>query len=427
MKLTLARTLQKKYSDFINSTTEVKRRGFQSAILFSAWIGALGLNFLGSILTTRILGPSMYGDYKFIQTIWLLLTILSTIGFLQSGSRVLLLETNPISAKQIVGVVLLLALIMGILVGLVTVILAYPIDYFFHTHVAAMIITLAPFIIGMTSRDSLLLILQSTNQIALMSALEFFPSLFYVVSLYIASRILSVTTGITLAIQQITLLLTVSIIVILLKPRIGSFRYYWQKIKEENIKYGFPIYTGTLATTATAYINRLSISYWVNNTAIGFFSLASTITEPLRLIPNAAAISSFKTFSEQNKISKKILWFSIISSFIAMIAALFLIDPMLALFYPKGFSSVGPIAKILVFGAIAQGFGDFINRFLGAHGKGNKLRNIAYLVGIVNVAGLIFLTPFLGVNGVVITTVLAAVSYFIFTLITYKRLFVQLK
>ena len=422
MNLTLAKNyIHKIYFKIVNSSSEVKSRGYQSIILFSAWIGALGLNFLGSVLTTKLLGPSLYGDYKFVQTLWALLTILSTLGFVQSGSRVILLETNPTNAKKIIGVVLVLALIMGIVVGLFTLIIANPVDRFFHTHVALIIMALSPLIIGLTLRDALLLILQSTNQITLMAALEFFPSFLYIFCLYGVSKMLSITTGITLAIQQMTILGTVIVIILVVKPHIGSFWFYIQKIREENKKYGFPIYMGILATTATSYINRLSISYWVDNTAIGFFSLASTITEPLRLIPNAAAISSFKSFSIQEKISKKILWFAIISSLFCLVAALLLIDPVLKLFYSKGFSSVGPMAKILVFGAIAQGFGDFINRFLGAHGKGKNLRNVAYLVGIINVLGFIFLTPFLGVNGVVITTVIACLSNFIFMFISYKR------
>ena len=385
----------------------------------------MGLNFLGSILTTRILGPASYGDYKFVQTVWMLLTLLSTFGLIQSGSRVILLETEAFSAKKAVGAVLVLALIMGFLVGLLTVILAYPIDFLFHTQVALIIIALAPLIIGTTLRDALVLILQSTNQITLLAALEFFPSIFYVIGLYVISKMVIINAMITLAIQQVSFLGIVLIIVLFLQPRLGSFRHYLKKIKEENKKFGFPIYMGLIATYATSYINRLSISYWVDNTAIGFFSLASTISEPLKLIPNAAAISSFKSFARQEKISKNIFWFTIITSSLALPAALLLIDPLLAWFYPKGFASVGPMAKLLAVGAIAQGFGDFYNRFLGAHGKGEYLRNVAYLVGIVNVLGFVFLTPFLGINGAVITAVLAGVANVTFMLITYRKFLQQ--
>jgi O-antigen/teichoic acid export membrane protein len=231
----------------------------------------------------------------------------------------------------------------------------------------------------------------------------------------------TINSLITLAIQQTTVLGTVLVIIFFLRPQIGSFRHYFQKIRDENKKFGFPIYMGVVATYATSYINRLSISYWVDNTAIGFFSLASTITQPLQLIPNAAAISSFKSFARQPRISKNIFWFTIITSSLALPAALLLIDPLLAWFYPKGFSSVGPMAKALAFGAIAQGFGDFYNRFLGAHGKGEFLRNVAYLVGIVNILGFLFLTPSLGINGAVMTTVIAGLANVAFMMIAYRK------
>ena len=414
------------YSYFIAKSFDVRSRGFQSLVLFCAWIGAMGFNFLVSLLTTRILGPALFGDLRFIQTVWMLLTLLATFGFLQSGSRVLLLETNPTYAKQVVGVVLVLALIMGILVGLVIALIAHPVDYFFHTHLASIMLSLAPLIIGIPLRDALLLILQSTNQIILLAALEFFPSLFYMVGLYIISKMTVINTVIILAIQQISLLGVVLVIIFVVQPRIGSFRHYLRKILEVNRGFGFPIYTGLIATFATSYLNRLSISLWVNNTAIGFFSLASTIVEPLRLLPNAAAISSFKSFSNQEKISKKAFWFTLTLSFFTLVAAWLFIDPLLSWFYPKGFSSVGPMARILALAALAQGLGDFYNRFLGAHGKGKNLRNVAYIVGIVNLMGIILITPFLGVNGVVITTVLAGLSNITFMFIVYKKYTVEL-
>jgi O-antigen/teichoic acid export membrane protein len=282
-------------------------------------------------------------------------------------------------------------------------------------------ITLSPLIIGTTLRDALVLILQSTNQITLLAAIEFLPSVFYLAALYSISKMTTINSGITLALQQASFLAAVFVIIFFLRPRIGSFRHYFQKIREENKKFGFPVYMGLLATYATSYINRLSISYWVDNTAIGFFSLAATISEPLKLIPNAAAISSFKSFAKQEKISRNIFLFTIISSSLALPAALLAIDPLLSWFYPKGFAAVGSMAKMLAVGAFAQGFGDFYNRFLGAHGKGKSLRNVAYLVGLVNIFGVMFLTPFFGINGAVFTTVLAGLANVTFMFITYRR------
>jgi O-antigen/teichoic acid export membrane protein len=303
MKLKLPKIdIRKLIRDNFNSSSEVKNRGFQSMILFSAWVGAMGLNLLGSILTTRILGPASYGDYKFVQTLWAFLNVLISFGFLQSGGRVILLEKEPTAVKQAIGVVLVLALTMGFALGIITLIIAYPVDLLFHTKVALILITLSPLVIGFTLSDALELILQSTNQINLLAALEIFPSVLYVVCVYTISKLTLLNAGITLAIQLVTYVGVIFMIIILLKPRIGMFRDYIKKIREQNKKYGFPIYTGSIATLATTYINRLSISYWVGNTSMGFFSLASTITDPLKFIPNAAGISSFKSFEKQDKI-----------------------------------------------------------------------------------------------------------------------------
>lgn len=406
---------------YSNSLPDFRSRGFQSLVLFSSLIGSMGLSFIGSILTSNILGPAHYGDMKFIQTIWLLLSLVCTFGLFQSGSRVLLLETNESFAKQIIGVILLLALIMGISIGLITAIIAYPIDLFFHTDIASIILIASPLIIGIPLRDAMYLILQSTNQIFLLSGLSFSPPLLYLIGVFVLSKFIILSTGMILAIQQVSLIGVVLVVIVIIRPKVGSFRNLLQKIKEENKRFGFPIYTGSLANTATSYINSLAISYWVDNAAIGFFSLASTLTEPLKLIPNAVATSSYKSFLSQKKVSKKLLGFTLMASSGSFIVAWWFFGRPLSWFYTAGFSTVGSMARVIALGSITFGFGDIFNRFLGAHGLGEKVRNVAYINGLVNGMGFLFLTPFIGVNGAVVTSVLGSFAYLIFMFLSYKR------
>jgi O-antigen/teichoic acid export membrane protein len=414
------RSVTKWYTDLPDSSG-LRKQGFQSLILFGSLIGAMGLSFLGSILTSRILGPARYGDLKFIQTLWLLLSLLCTFGLFQSGSRVLLLETEQSSAKQIIGMILLMALIMGAAIGLITALLAYPIDLFFHTNVASIVLILSPLIVGIPLRDAIYLILQSTNQIALLSGFSLSPPLFYLLGVLVMSRFIALSTGMILVIQQISLLGVVLVVILILRPKVGSFRDLLQKIKQENKTFGFPIYTGSLANSATSYINTLAISYWVDNTAIGFFSLASTLTEPLKLIPNAVATASYKSFLSQKKVSGMLLGGTCIASLGSFMAAWWFFGEPLSWFYSEGFSSVGSIARVISVGAIVFGFGDIFNRFLGAHGLGETVRNVAYINGMVNVLGILFLTPFLGIQGAIITAVLGSVAYLIFMYISYKK------
>jgi O-antigen/teichoic acid export membrane protein len=279
----------------------------------------------------------------------------------------------------------------------------------------------SPFIIGIPLRDAMYLILQSTNQITLLSGLSFSPPLFYLAAVFVMSRFMVLDAGMILAIQQVTLMAVLLVVIIIVRPTVGSVPAILQKIKEENKRFGFPIYAGSLANTATSYINSLAISYWVNNTAIGFFSLASTLTEPLKLIPNAAATSSYKSFSYQKKVSKRLLGVTLLASLGSFVAAWWFFGGPLSWFYSAGFSTVGSMARVIAVGAIAFGFGDIFNRFLGAHGLGEKVRNVAYINGMVNVLGFLFLTPFIGVNGAVITSVLGSFAYLIFMFFSYKR------
>jgi O-antigen/teichoic acid export membrane protein len=402
-------------------SASLRKQSFQSLTLFSSLIGAMGLSFIGSIVTSRILGPAHYGDLKFIQTLWLLLSLLCTFGLFQSGSRVLLLEAEQPSAKQIIGVILLMALVMGAAIGVITALLAYPIDLFFHTNVASIVLLLSPLIIGIPLRDAIYLILQSTNQIALLSGFSLSQPLFYLLGVFTLSRFITLSTGMILAIQQISLLGVALVVILILRPKVGSLRALLQKIKRENKTFGFPIYTGSLANSATSYINTLAISYWVDNTAIGFFSLASTLTEPLKLIPNAVATASYKSFLSQKRVPGMLLGGTCIASLGAFIAAWWFFGEPLSWFYSSGFSSVGSIARVIAVGSIVFGFGDIFNRYLGAHGLGETVRNVAYINGLVNILGILFLTPFMGIQGAIITSVLGSFAYLIFMYKSYKK------
>ena len=61
----------------------------------------------------------------------------------------------------------------------------------------------------------------------------------------------------------------------------------------------------------------------------------------------------------------------------------------------------------MAIGQVLHGFGDFVNRFLGAHGKGKELRNGAFVVGTFIIAGSLTLIPTFGALGAIFTKVIA--------------------
>lgn len=393
----------------------------QPIILFSSMALSMGITFISSIITARMLGPVNYGDLKFIQTVWALLSLLITFGYFYSGSRVLVLENDAEKCREISGMILMVAVIMGIILAWVDVLIAFPLDYIFHTNVAVTMAQMAPLILVFPLAVALPLILQGVNKIYLLAVFSVAPTILYLGCILVLSRMALITTSSVLISQQLTTLVVAVIIIWFMKPSFRSFRYWWGELQNHNKTYGGPVYRGSLANVASDYINRLAISYWVNNTAVGYFSLASSLSEPLKLIPSAVATSSFRSFAKQTKISRKVILATVFSSAAALALAFLFFGKPLSWVYTTKFAAVGPMARVVMFAAIINGFGDFINRFLGAHGKGKSLRNAAYLVGFINAIGFFLLVPPFGAWGAILTTLIAGVVYFLHMYRSYYK------
>ncbi|MDA8219208.1 MAG: hypothetical protein M0Z94_16510, partial [Dehalococcoidales bacterium] len=227
-------------------------------------------------------------------------------------------------------------------------------------------------------------------------------------------------TAVLLA-QQLAIVLCVLPLVAALKPRLHSFRQWWEAAGLENRGYGWPTYVGSLAGVASEQVNRLAIAFWLDNTAVGYYGLAMNLTQPLKLIPAAVATSFFREFARVSRMPPKVLALTAGACVGSLPLALVAFGSPLEVVYSRGFSGVGPMAQVAAFGAVLFGLGDLFNRFLGAHGEGRTLRDVAFLVGAVNSGGFFLLVPFWGAWGAVATAVAAGAVYLLFMLVSYNR------
>jgi O-antigen/teichoic acid export membrane protein len=160
-----------------------------------------------------------------------------------------------------------------------------------------------------------------------------------------------------------------------LKKRIFEIYIY-------NKSFGFNVYIGSVVALGFGQLTGILISYFgIDNSGVGFYSLALTFTLPLSLIPNTIATTHYKDFSSAKQIPKKLLYITIGLSLFSIIALWIIVPPFITYFYGEEFLSVVKLNFIVSFGVIAHGFGDFYNRFLGANGQGRSLRNSSFFVG----------------------------------------------
>ena len=172
------------------------------------------------------------------------------------------------------------------------------------------------------------------------------------------------------------------------------------------------MYFGSLFNVGFGQLGGLLIGYFaIDNSGVGFYSLALTISEPLSFIPNVIATTHYKEFSVRNKISNRLILITVAVTLSALALNWILVGPFVKYFYGPEFYPVITLTYIVSFGIILNGFGDFFNRFLGAHGHGKALRNSAIIVGLCIMVFNIIFIPLLGAKGAAFTLICSALVY----------------
>lgn len=100
----------------INTNFILSKEKKQVLLLYGSSIIGVALGILNSVINTRALIPSEYGDYRYIQNIIDFVTSLLLFGYFTSGSRLLALSKTEQQSRDIRGAMcLILSIAIGIL------------------------------------------------------------------------------------------------------------------------------------------------------------------------------------------------------------------------------------------------------------------------------------------------------------------------
>lgn len=389
----------------------------QIVSLYGATIVTLVFGVGISIFTTRLLGPDKFGDFKFFQMVLDLFTVIFSFGVFNSIARLLAHENNESNIKKIYGTNFLIVIALGLSGILSIIVFSFFQGQLFDNDLNLLFRYFSVLFLFLLLNNSLIQILQGSNSIGLLSLLKIIPSsIFLICLLFVNSLNLELTVSLFYGAMGIAVLF----LYFKIKPCFANYKSTFQNILKENKQFGFKIYTGSLANVATANLASLLIAYYLNNKMVGFFALSITICTPLLMIPSIVGTTLFKKFANASKIDAKVLWLTGGLAFVSYIAFYFLIEPTVHLLYPTGFTDVIYYSRIIAFGSILHGFGDLFNRFLYAKGRGNLIRNGAFVVGLVNVFGYYFLIKYFGIQGALTTKIVAGAVYFLLMVIGYR-------
>ena len=404
----------------------------QVAGLLSVNILSIPLSIITSIIITRFLGSTGYGNFKFILNLFTLAVVVFTFGFFQAGNRALVLNSEPQKARELFGAELLITMVLFLFMAIFFSGYAFLDNNINEKGLRTVMLLVIPFSWTFLMSKYFEVLFQADNRIRLLAKARLYPQLIYFVLILAIYYFIFNYSGDRLKLvlgSYFTGNIIIAIFIILkLNPSLRNFRERAKEILHYNKTFGFSVYLGSVFAVGFSQLTGVLISYFSSdNSGVGYYSLAMTIAAPLAFIPNVIATTHYKDFSVSNKIPGKLLKITVGISLAALIAANILVAPFIKIFYGDEFLPVIRLTYVVSFGIIMNGLADFFNRFLGSHGKGKALRNSAFIVGLSVLILNVSLIPLFGEKGAAWTTFFSGIIYFVCMYLYYRSLIRELR
>ncbi len=411
----------KNFKDILN-TLQVK----QILGLFSVNILSIPLGIITSILVTRYLGAQLYGDYKFISSIFSFAILVITFGFYQAGNRAIVLSNEEKKTQEYFGAELIISIALFVLMSIGLVIYAFFDSNIAEKGLVKILLYTIPFGGIYLIQRLLETTLLACNKIKILGLIRFLPKIGYLLFSLLAYFYLIGDHINKLLVILFVYLLTQAIVYLWalyqLRVKFSNFKLRFSEIWEYNKSFGFNVYVGSLFAVGFNALTEVLISYFgIDNTGVGYYSLALHFATPLAFIPNTIATTHYKKFASQTKISSKLIWITIVFCAFALIGLRLILSPFISYFYGEDFLPVIPICMVASFGVLIYGMADFFNRYLGANGQGKALRNASFIVGGSLLLMNLFLIPKYGAYGAAYTKVIAGGVYLVNMLFYYFK------
>lgn len=395
----------------------------QVILLYSCTIIGIFLGVLVSIVNTRFLEPSSYGDVRYVNNIIAFFSGIFLFGYFVSGSRLLALARDKDEANKIKGGLVFILGITIILMIVVMLISGFIHDYCLHKKFYYLFYLVVPVCGSTLLLNYINTSSQGDNSITTIAFARLLPQFIYLIIAFLVYKYSGASAEKMLLLQNGIALIILLFLIFKNSPNFSSLKQTLYKLKDENKQYGLQVYYGSLANVSIQYIAGVSLGVFGNdNTNVGYYTLALTVTSPLMMLPNVIGTTYFKQFAHQSFIPRKLLLGTYLMSIASLCAFIILIYPIVDILYNDSYANVAFYASVMAIGFTLHGLGDVYNRFLGAHGKGTYLRNAAWISGFISLVGYTIGIYFYGITAAIITRILSSSIYY-FSLLFYYRKF----
>mgnify|MGYP003575211168 CR=1 FL=1 len=396
----------------------------QTALLLASTILGLLFGFTTNSLLTRILGKVEYGNFAFLFNIFTFCQVIFNFGIFFAIARLVAISNDEKKTRGYYAVALCLIFALYIMMSISLIIfsnVSTAIEKNDLFQILMISIPLGWIYIVINFNESFL---QGVSKIKLLSLTRWLPKFIFTLILVVIFFLFKNNTSITTVIflNYFTLLISCVLVYYNVKPTLANFRKRLYEIFIAVKQFGFDIYLGSLVATGSGSLSGILISYFsINNVDVGYFTLATLLSSPLALIPNIIATVQFKKFANSNKIQTSLTLATLALSFGLLILTMILARFVITAFFGDEYVDAVILLRVLSFGYILYGFGDFFNRFLLAKGKGKELRNASIYIGITLLVANFIMISLYGAMGAAIARIISGLVYVLVILYYYRK------
>lgn len=403
------------------SLKNISRSKKQVLILYLCTLWGVFAGVIASIINTRFINSIDYGDVRYVQNIINLMSSLVLFGYFLSGSRLLAISNNYEHSRRIKGMMTIILVIAVLIIMLGCVVFSFiPTN---KQNVPLLFLISIPICGNVLYTNYINTTAQGDNQINHIAFIRILPSLIYLPLAYWIYSTWGATSSRMILLQWGIGSIVGIVVIFATKPLFKNLYPIWIELKEENKSYGLQLYIGSLVMVATNYLAGISIGIFNDdNSQVGFYTLALTVTSPLQQLPSIIGTTYFKKFATEPCIPPKVMRYTLLLSTVSCIFFLILIKPLVYFLYSEEYLIVGTYASWLAIGFTIHGIGDMINRYLGSHGKGKEIRNASIANGIFKIFGYTILVYLLNTPGALITTIICDFIYSSMVFYYYRKM-----
>ena len=379
------------------------------------------LGFVFNIIVTHIMTTDEYGYYKAFVNSLATMTTLFSFGFSLTFSRLFAMTEEKKERKKLFGIALFLNLLISIIVVGIISTFNFLLNIF-NFNLPQYILVASFFVFVPLIERMIVFKLQGENRMLLYSLVSLIPKILLTASCLVAFCLkITVSAGFLCCSYLLSSVCSILAVSISETPTLKFAFTDAKVVAQDNFRYGFHLYIGSLASVASAQILNLMVASISGLSEYAMFSLGITLATPIMQIPSVMGTIGFKSNIKLVKLPRKQILFTFFVTIIACIFYGLLLNIAFSTIIGEFYHDALFYATIMILYYALMGLGDYFNRFILAKGEGKMVRNSSFVVGILLALCAAILIPSLNVTGVIIAEFISAAVYLINMVIIYVR------